>query len=111
MQISVKSDVEKALKGMTRLHNRLLFGVDYTDQHLSTRRVNKKHNQNLQIPKQHNYQSEGWNVVMLYLGALGSGLLVMVKLFGWWFRQGVKGLAFEPNQLQGVYLSLVHVLV
>ena len=50
---------------------------------------------------------------MLSLGALGSGLLVMVKLFGWWwwFRQGVKGLAFEPNQLQGVYLSLVHVLV
>ena len=51
---------------------------------------------------------------MLSLGALGSGLLVMVRLFfgwWWWFRQGVKGLALEPNHLQGVYLSLVHVLV
>ncbi len=37
---------------------------------------------------------------------------MMVKLFLFFFsRQGVKGLAFEPNQLQGVYISLVHVLV
>ena len=48
---------------------------------------------------------------MLSLGALGLGLLVMVRLFGWWFRQVVKGLAFEPNLVKGVYLSLVHVLV
>ena len=34
----------------------------------------------------------------------------MVRLF-FFFWQGVKGLAFEPNQLQGVYLSLMHVLV
>ncbi len=28
------------------------------------------------------YLSEGWNVVMLFLGALGLGLLVIVRLFG-----------------------------
>ena len=62
------------------------------------------------------HQSECWNVVMLSLGALGSGLLVMIRffvffLFFFFSWQGVKGLAFEPNQLQGVYISLVHVLV
>ena len=34
--------------------------------------------------------------------------MVRLFFFSW---QGVKGLAFEPNQLQGVYLSFVRVLV
>jgi hypothetical protein len=54
------------------------------------------------------HQSDGWSIVMLSMGALGSGCWVMGRLF---FRQGVKGMAFEPNQLQGVYLILAHVLL
>ena len=52
---------------------------------------------------------------MLSLGALGYGVVgetqVVLLLLPAWFRQSVKGLAFEPNQFQDVQLSLVHVLV